>query len=189
MKYIVNYKLILAVLMITALNYAQELDVKITADKTEIKNSSFSKNMDDHLKIKYELLNNSRDTVLVKFEPYFDTEFIQGESNGPGYCFRLIPIDSNGESNRYKYNSYESFKKLAPGEITVNENFFTVIWLCRSMPPAGDWNFDIKYHTVLIEETNFYLVNSRYTDFTSKEYIKAWTGELKSNTIKLKVIR
>ncbi len=189
MKNILNYKLILAVIIISTFNYAQALDVKISADKTEINNSSFSSNMEDHVKINYTLYNNSNDTVLVKFEPYFDVEYIPGETNGPGYCFRLIPLDSSGGFYRYAYDNYNSFVKLPPGESAVKENYFTISWLCRSMPPIGDWNFEIKFHSVLTVDMNFYLVNSRYTDFTSKEFIKAWTGELTSNTIKLKVTR
>lgn len=185
----VNFKLIAAVIMITALNYAQGLDVKISADKTEINNTSFSDNMEDHVKIKYVLQNNSNDTVFVKFEPYFDVEYIPGETNGPGYCFRLFPLDSSGGFYRYAYDTFNSFVKISPGDSAVKENYFTISWLCRSMPPSGNWNFDIKFHSTLTAEINFYMVNSRYTDFTSKEYVKAWTGELLSNTIKLKVKR
>ncbi len=189
MNQIVNFKLIIAVVLLTALSYAQGLEVKISADKTEIYNSSFSSNMEDHVKIRYVLFNNSNDTVLVKFEPYFDVEYIPGENKGPGYCFRLFPLDSSGGFYRYAYDTYNSFIKIAPGDSAVKENYFTISWLCRSMPPSGDWNFDIKFHSTLTNEMNFYLVNSRYTDFTSKEYIKAWIGELSSNKINLKVKR
>ncbi len=169
--------------------YTQQLSVKIEADKTEIKNTSFSSNIDDHLFIRYVLYNISKDTVKVKFEPYFDLEYLPSDVAYYNNCFRLFPVDSSGGFNKYVYDTFNSFVTIVPGDSAVGKNYFTVVWPCRSMPPAGDWNFNVKYRSTLSEEKNFYLINNRYTDSQSKEYVKAWIGELSSNTINLKVTR
>ena len=81
------------------------------------------------------------------------------------------------------------FVKILPKDSLTKEGEFEIFWPCRGAPPRGNWEFNIKYSKVLTNADNYFLFKGRYTDLTSKEFIKAWEGKFESNTINIRIIR
>ncbi len=185
-------KTIILLLLAAAVNiFSQDVTVKISSYKNEYqKIYSLNENTDPIL-ITYTLYNNTADSIFIKFEPFFELTSVGDGYRGYSHCFRMEPVTINGEKvNRYyQYNQYSSFVKVAPYDSLEYNGEFDIFWPCRGAPPWGDWKFNVTYRNKLTKDENYYLVNSRYTDFTSKEFIKAWEGELVSNTISVTILR
>lgn len=185
-------KTIIILLLAAVVNISsQDVTVKISSNKNEYqKIYSLNENTDPIL-ITYTLYNNTADSILVKFEPFFELNRSSDGYEGYSHCFRMDPVKINGEEvDRYfKYNQYGSFVKVAPYDSLEYNGEFDIFWPCRGAPPWGDWKFNLTYRNKLTKDENYYLVNSRYTDFTNKEFIKAWEGELVSNTISVTILR
>ncbi|HMQ78948.1 MAG TPA: hypothetical protein PKE39_02565 [Ignavibacteria bacterium] len=185
-------KTIIIVLIGLTMNIlSQDVTVSISANKSEYQKIYSLNENTDPIILNYTLHNNTADSILIKFEPFFELTFIGDGYKGYSHCFRLEPIEINGEKvERYfKYNQYSSFVKVAPNDSLVYEGEFDIFWPCRSAPPWGDWKFNLTYRNKLTKDENYFLVKGRYTDFTSKEFIKAWEGELVSNTISFTILR
>jgi len=183
--------IILLLLGLTLNIFSQDVTVKISANKSEYKKIYSSGESADPLIMNYTLYNNTSDSILIKVDPSFDLEYSGEGYGGYSQCFRLEPIKINGieYKRNYRYNEYSAFVKIAPNDSLVYEGEFDIFWPCRGMPPSGDWSFNITYRNVLSKEENYFLFKGRYTDFSSKEFIKAWEGELVSNTISLTLFR
>lgn len=185
-------KTIIVLLLSAAVNiFSQEVSVIISANKSEYRKTySLNKNTDPII-LTYTLFNNTADTVLIKFEPFFELTYTGNGYEGYSHCFRMEPVIIDGErvGRYYLYNQYSSFVKVAPADSMVFEGEFDIFWPCRGAPPRDDWKFNITYIRELNNDDNFYLVKGSYTDFTSKEFITAWEGELESNTISITVLR
>lgn len=183
--------IILFLIVITSGIFSQDVTVKISSNKSEYKKIYTSGVNMDLVQINYTLYNNTTDSILIKFEPYFELTYTGEGYEGYGHCFRMEPLKINGEEVKryYSYNEYSSFVKIAPNDSLAYNGEFDVFWPCRGAPPAGDWQFNITYRNNFTKDENYFLVNSRYTDFKSKEFINAWEGELVSNTISLKILR
>lgn len=179
--------LFLILFLTSAVSFAQGIEVTIASDSAEY-NQRFAFGRERYMKITTTFKNNTAQSVYLKTDRQFDLSYF-GERSSSGYCFRIYEYDKVNDSTFTYHNShsYESFVKIEPGEEFISNGYYSIGWLCRSAPPWGKWEFDITYHAVLTEKDNYYLVNSRYTDFTSKEYVEAWTGELKSNTIRVMI--
>lgn len=171
--------------------FSQDVTVKVAANKTEYQKVYSRNENTDPILLNYTLYNNTADSILIKFEPFFEITYAADEYEGYSHCFRIEPMKINGvKVDRYfKYNQYSSFVKIAPYDSLMYSGEFDIFWPCRGAPPRGDWKFNITYRNRLTKDENYYLVNSRYTDFASKEFIKAWEGELESNTISIAVLR
>lgn len=179
--------IIFLVLFTSALTLAQGVEVTISSDSAEY-NQRFSFGRERFIKITTEFRNNTGQSIYLKTDPIFELNYFGEESNW-GHCFRMYEYDRTDDStfSYYQFNRFESFVKIEAGEEYSKTGYYSIGWLCRNAPPRGTWEFDIIYHSVLSREENYYLVNSRYTDFTNKEFVDAWTGELRSNTIKVKI--
>lgn len=185
-------KTIILLLLAVSLNiFSQDVTVKISTNKNDYRKIYSLNENTDPILLNYTLYNNTADSLLIKFEPFFELTYVGDGYQGYSHCFRMEPIEINGEKvDRYfKYNQYSSFVKVAPYDSLVYESEFDIFWPCRGAPPGGDWKFNVTYRNKLTKDENYYLVNSRYTDFTSKEFIKAWEGELASNTIIITILR
>ena len=184
-------KTILILLAISVNIFSQDVTVKISSNKSEYKKIYSSGENTDPILINYTLRNNTADSILIKFEPFFELTYAGDGYEGYSHCFRMEPLEINGEKVErfFKYNQFSSFVKVAPHDSLEYSGKFDVFWPCRSAPPWGDWKFSLIYRNKLTADDNYYLVNSRYTDFASKEFIKAWEGELVSNTINLTILR
>lgn len=167
---------------------SQQLEVIISANKTEFENSIYKRDNSDPLKIRSVLYNRSADTITVKYDRYFELDYT-GDEPAYGQCFRLYEIDSSGKYLYYQFDTYDAFVTIAPGDSIVNEGYYTVSWPCRGAPPAGDWKLELRFYREITVEDNYYIVKGRYTDIASKETKKAWTGVLSSNIIKLNIKR
>lgn len=168
-----------------AVSFAQGIEVYIASDSAEY-NQRFYFGWDRYMKITTTFKNNTGQSVNLKTDPQFDLDYLL-DGFGWGHCFRIYEYDKLNDSTftYRKFNRFDSFVRIEAGEEYSVTGFYSIGWLCRNAPPLGSWEFDITYHTVLIPADNYYLVNSRYTDFTSKEFVDAWTGELRSNTIRV----
>ncbi len=183
--------IIILLLVITSNLTSQDVTIKISSNKSEYKkNYSSGENMDPIL-VNYTLYNNTSDSILIKFEPYFELIYAGDGYEGYSQCFRMEPVTINGEQVKryYSYNEYSSFVKIAPNDSLLYRGEFDIFWPCRGAPPSGNWEFMIKYSRELTEEDNYFLFNSRYTDLNSKEFRKAWEGKLSSNSINIKILR
>ena len=171
--------------------FSQDVTVKISTNKSEYKKIYNSGENADPILVKYTLYNNTSDTILIKVEPSFDLEYSGEGYGGYSQCFRMEPLKVNGieYKRNYKFNEYRAFVKIAPNDSLVNDGEFDIFWPCRGAPPVGDWSFNITYRRELTKEDNYFLINGRYTDITSKEFITAWQGKLVSNTIGFSLIR
>lgn len=178
---------ILVMILTAASSMAQGIEVSISSDSAEY-NQRFSTGRDRYITITTAFKNNTDQNVFLKTDPQFGLEYLH-EGFGWPHCFRIYEYDKQDDSTftDYKFHRYESFVKIAPGEEFISKGYYSIDWLCRNAPPRGSWEFYITYHNVLTAADNYYLENSRYTDFTNKEYVEAWTGELKSNTIKVTI--
>lgn len=185
-------KTIILILLTASINIlSQDVTVKISSNKSEYRKIYSLNENTDPILINYTLYNNTADSILIKYEPFFELSRRSDEYEGYSHCFRLQPVKINGEKVEwyFKFNQYSSFVKVAPFDSLVYTGEFDIFWPCRSAPPRGDWNFNITYRNTFTKEGNYYLVNSRYTDFASKEFIKAWEGELVSNSINITILR
>ena len=185
-------KTLIIIILTASLNiFSQDVSVKISADKSEYRKIYSLNENTDPIIINYTLYNNTADSILIKYEPFFELDRSSDGFEGFSHCFRMDPVKINGEKvNRYyKFNQYSSFVKVAPYDSLVYVGEFDIFWPCRSAPPRGDWKFNVIYRNILTKDENYYLVNSRYTDFASKEFINAWVGELVSNTISFTILR
>lgn len=183
--------IILSILFISGNIFSQDVSVKISANKTEYQKIYTSGENTDPILLNYTLYNNTADSIFIKFEPSFELTYVGDAYKGYSHCFRLEPLKINGEKvDRYfNYNQYSSFVRVAPNDSLVYNSEFDVFWPCRGAAPLGDWTFNITYRRELNKDENYYLIKGRYTDFTSKEFIKAWEGKLVSNTISLSILR
>jgi hypothetical protein len=183
--------IILFLLVISANIFSQDVTVKIFSNKSEYKKIYTSGENTDPILVDYTLYNNTPDSILIKFDPYFELTYTGDEYEGYSQCFRFEPVKINGEEIkwRFMYNNYSSFIMVPPNDSIVYNGEFNIYWPCRGMPPRDDWSFNITYRNKFTKDENYYLVQSRYTDFSSKEFIKAWEGELVSNTISLTIQR
>lgn len=170
---------------------SQDITVSLKADKEVYEKIYGWNNGDDLIKLTYTIHNNSDSPVKIKFEPYFDLEYTGDKVFGYNYCFRMYEriISRNGEIKDFKFDEYSAFVDIPPHDSVTGSGNFRISWLCRGAPPFGDWSFNIKYSRVITDEDNFYLAGSRYTDFNSKEFVKAWTGKLVSNSIYVKILQ
>lgn len=184
-------KTIIILLAISVNIFSQDVTVKISSNKSEYMKIYSSNENTDPIIVSYVLYNNSADSIYIKFEPFFELTSVGDGYRGYSHCFRMEPVIINGEKvdRYYQFNQYSSFVRVAPNDSLVYEGEFDIFWPCRGAPPQGDWKFDITYRRELNKDENFYLVKGRYTDFTSKEFIKAWEGKLVSNTIGLTIQR
>ncbi|NOS84279.1 MAG: hypothetical protein HOP31_03975 [Ignavibacteria bacterium] len=185
-------KTIILLLLAVSVNiFSQDVTIKISANKSEYRKIYSLNENTDPILLNYTLHNSTADSILIKFDPFFELNHSSDGYEGYSHCFRMDPVKINGEEvDRYfKYNQYSSFVKVAPYDSLVYEGEFDIFWPCRGAPPRGDWKFNVTYSNKLTKDENYYLVNSRYTDFTSKEFIKAWEGELVSNTISITILR
>ena len=178
---------ILVMVLTAAGSMAQGIEVSISSDSAEY-NQRYSTGRDRYITITTAFKNNTTQSVYLKTDPQFDLAYLR-EGFGWPHCFRIYEYDKQDDSTftDYKFHRYESFVKIEPGEVVISKGYYSIDWLCRSAPPMGIWEFNITYHAVLTADDNYYLVNSRYTDFTSKEFVNAWTGELRSNSIKVTI--
>lgn len=167
---------------------SQQLEIKISVNKTEFNNTNYKSNKKDPLILKSVLYNRSDDTIILKYDRYFVLNYT---GNGPALvnCFRLYEVDTTGTYLYYPYDTFDAFVTVSPNDSIIKENYFTVSWPCRGAPPAGDWNLEIKYYSEINEEDNYYILKDRYIDIASKEMKKAWTGVLSSNKINIKINR
>lgn len=184
-------KLILIILIYPVMIFSQDLTVSLTSDKDTYDKVYGWNNENDLIELTYTIHNNTNLPVKVKFEPFFDLEYTGDKAFGYDHCFRMYERISkdNGETKEFKYDEYSSFVDIPAHDSLTKSGNFIISWLCRGAPPIGDWSFDIRYKRELTKEDNFYLAKSRYTDFSSKEFINAWEGKLSSNTISIKIIR
>ncbi len=184
-------KTILVLLALSVNIFSQDVTVKISSNKSEYKKIYSLNENTDPILMNYTLYNNTADSVFIKFEPFFELTYVGDGYEGYSHCFRMEPLEINGEKvERYfKYNQYSSFVKVAPYDSLVYKGEFDIFWPCRGAPPGGDWKFNVTYRNKLTKDENYFLVKGRYTDFTSKEFIKAWEGELISNTISITILR
>lgn len=185
-------KIIILILLGLSSNiFSQDVTVKISSYKSEYKKIYSSGESADPILMNYTLYNNTSDSILIKVDPSFDLEYSGDGYGGYSQCFRLEPIKINGieYKRNYPFNEYNAFVKIAPYDSLVYECEFDIFWPCRGAPPVGDWSFNITYRRELTKEENYFLINGRYTDITSKEFINAWEGILVSNTVSLTIQR
>lgn len=170
---------------------SQDVTVNISANKSEYQKIYSRNENTDPIILNYTLHNNTADSILIKFEPFFELTYAGDGYEGYSHCFRMEPLEINGEkvNRNYRYNEYSSFVKVAPYDSLEYSGEFDIFWPCRGAPPGGDWKFNVTYRNKLTKDENYFLVKGRYTDFTSKEFIKAWEGELVSNTINVTILR
>ncbi len=178
---------ILAILLTATGIFAQGIEVYISSDSSEY-NQRFSFGSDRYIKITTTFKNNIGQSVYLKTDQQFDLDYLQ---NGFGWahCFRVYEYEKLDDSTfaYYRYNRFESFVRIEPAEEFARTGYYSIGWLCRNAPPLGKWEFNVTYHYVLTAADNYSIEKSRYTDFTSKEFVDAWTGELRSNTIKITI--
>jgi len=184
----IDMKALFLILFLTAsVSFAQDIEVTIVSDSAEY-NKRFSSGSERYMKITTTFKNNTTQSVYLKTDRQFDLNYF-GEGTNWGHCFRVYEYDKVNDSTfaYYKFHSYGSFVKIAPGEEFISNGYYSIGWLCRNAPPLGKWEFNVTYHYVLTAADNYSIEKSRYTDFTSKEFVDAWTGELRSNTIKITI--
>lgn len=181
-----SFLLIISMLLLLNKTYSEDIEVTISADKTIF--SKYNDGKYDYLKISTTFKNNSKENVFLNADLYLQLNFNTDEGSSRGYCFRMYPLINNDNRtafNDYKFYNYSSFINIAAEDEVTLEYYFDIGWLCRSAPPIGVWVFDISFSREIKIEDNYYLVNGRYTDLTSKEYIKAWVGKVSSNKIQI----
>lgn len=168
--------------------FAQGIEVNISSDSTKYSHR-FSFGRDRYMMITTTFKNNTGQSVYLKTDPQFDLDYLK-DGFAWAHCFRMYEYEKLDDSTfaYYKFNRFESFVKIEPGEEFASTGYYSIGWLCRNAPPNGIWEFNVTYHSVLTTENNYYLENSTYTDLTSKQFVDAWVGELNSNTLKI-VIR
>ncbi|MEO8513420.1 MAG: hypothetical protein ABI543_07670 [Ignavibacteria bacterium] len=184
-------KILLIILIFPIMVLSQDVSVSLSSDK-QVYNKTYDRsNENDLIELTYTIHNNTNEPVKVKFEPFFDLEYTGDKVFGYNHCFRIYERVSKdkGEVKEFKYDESSSFEEIPAHDSLTKTGNFEISWLCRGAPPIGDWSFNIKYLRELTSEDNFYLLGSRYTDFTSKEFVKAWEGILNSNTIDIKILR
>lgn len=184
-------KILLLIIILPAMVLSQDITVSLSSDKAVYQKIYGRSNESDLIELTYTIHNNTGEPVKVKFEPYFDLEYTAEKVFGYSHCFRMYERISkeNGETKEFNYDEYTAFADIPAHDSLTKTGKFEIGWLCRGAPPVGDWSFNIKYLRELTPEVNFYLLGSRYTDFTSKEFVKAWEGILNSNTIAIQILR
>ena len=183
--------ILISLFLLQYLAFSQDVTVSISSNKPTYKIVYGNTNAQDPIYIRYTLHNHTNDSIKVKFEPYFELDYIPNDEPGYGSCFRMYEKDTADKVYYwvFKPDLYSAFVTVPPMDSLVKEGEFDIYWPCRSAPPYGDWEFNIKYSRVLTNEDNFFLFQNRYTDSNSKEFVSAWEGKLESNTINIKLTR
>ncbi|HRJ84880.1 MAG TPA: hypothetical protein PK753_04325 [Ignavibacteria bacterium] len=181
----------LLILAVSVNIFSQDVTVKISTNKSEYRKIYSLNENTDPILLDYTFYNNTSDSIYIKCEPFFELTYAGEGYTGYSHCFRMEAQKINGEdiNRNYIFNQYGSFEKIAPNDSLVYNGEFDIFWPCRGAPPQGEWKFNLTYRRQLTKDDNYYLVNGRYTDVTSKEFVTAWEGELLSNTISLTVLR
>jgi hypothetical protein len=173
------------ILVLTSSVPAQNIEVTITSDKTDYQ--GYSRSTNDSIIITCKIKNIDTVAVILRMADVYIADYKSKPGYEWGHCFRIYPAKGMVyEEQNSEVRMKDAFVTIKPGEEIQRSGSFKISWLCRGAPPLGDWAFDIIYERNITDEDNYYFIKDDSGNYF-KEFFKAWTGNIKSNTITINI--
>ncbi len=176
-----KFILILMMLILTEAGQSQNVEVTIASSKNEY--SGYTRSTEDSIIISYKIKNTGNEPVVFRLTGSYKLNYISEPGFEWGHCFfmRSAEQETVFDEQNLEERRQDAFITINPGDEFEKRESYRISWLCRGAPPRSDWTFDITYSRNITVEDNYYFIKD------SKKFVKAWTGDISSNTIRIKI--